>query len=48
MQIGKLAALTGVSIRMLRYYESAGLLHPSRTDTGYRSFSSEDVDIVRR
>ncbi|MBJ2696307.1 MerR family DNA-binding transcriptional regulator, partial [Salmonella enterica subsp. enterica serovar Weltevreden] len=28
MQIGKLAALTGVSIRMLRYYESAGLLHP--------------------
>ena len=26
MQIGKLAALTGVSIRMLRYYESAGLL----------------------
>ncbi|EAA7700527.1 MerR family transcriptional regulator [Salmonella enterica subsp. enterica serovar Cerro] len=48
MQIGKLAALTGVSIRMLRYYESAGLLHPSRTDAGYRSFSSEDVDIVRR
>lgn len=48
MQIGKLAVLTGVSIRMLRYYESAGLLHPSRTDAGYRSFSSEDVDIVRR
>lgn len=48
MQIGKLATLTGVSIRMLRYYESAGLLHPARTDTGYRRFSSEDVDIVRR
>ena len=48
MQIGKLAALTGVSIRMLRYYESEGLLHPARTDAGYRSFTSEDVDIVRR
>ena len=48
MQIGKLAALTGVSIRMLRYYESAGLLHPVRTEAGYRRFMPEDVDIVRR
>ncbi|ENQ6442259.1 MerR family transcriptional regulator [Citrobacter freundii] len=48
MQIGKLAALTGVSVRMLRYYESVGLLHPVRTDTGYRSFTPADVDIVRR
>ncbi len=48
MQIGKLATLTGVSIRMLRYYESAGLLHPARTQTGYRSFTFADVDIVRR
>ncbi|EAA6444366.1 TPA: MerR family transcriptional regulator [Salmonella enterica subsp. enterica serovar Liverpool] len=48
MQIGKLAMLTGVSIRMLRYYESAGLLHPARTDAGYRSFTPDDVDIVRR
>ncbi|MEB0866245.1 MerR family transcriptional regulator [Citrobacter youngae] len=48
MQIGKLAALTGVSARMLRYYESAGLLHPVRTEAGYRSFTSADVDTVRR
>lgn len=48
MQIGKLAAMTGVSIRMLRYYESAGLLHPVRTEIGYRRFTPEDVDIVRR
>jgi len=48
MHIGKLAVLTGVSIRMLRYYESAGLLHPKRTDAGYRTFTTEDVDIVRR
>ncbi|EFC1509901.1 MerR family transcriptional regulator [Escherichia coli] len=48
MQIGKLAAMTGVSIRMLRYYESAGLLHPARTETGYRSFTVNDVDVVKR
>lgn len=48
MQIGKLAALTGVSIRMLRYYESAGLLHPTRTESGYRCFTSQDVAVVQR
>lgn len=48
MQIGKLAALTGVSIRMLRYYESAGLLHPTRTEAGYRCFTREDVAVVKR
>ncbi|MBJ9999823.1 MerR family transcriptional regulator [Erwinia sp. S38] len=48
MQIGKLASLTGVSIRMLRYYETAGLLHPTRSGTNYRHFSQEDVETVRR
>lgn len=48
MQIGKLAELTGVSIRMLRYYENAGLLHPTRTETGYRDFAVHDADVVRR
>ncbi|WP_407732146.1 MerR family transcriptional regulator [Pseudocitrobacter faecalis] len=47
MQIGKLAAMTGVSIRMLRYYESIGLLHPSRTEAGYRRFTMEDIDVVK-
>lgn len=40
MQIGKLAELSGVSIRMLRYYENAGLLHPTSTETGYRHFTA--------
>lgn len=48
MQIGKLSELTGVSIRMLRYYENSGLLHPTRTETGYRHFAAQDVDVVRR
>ncbi|MBS0849286.1 MerR family transcriptional regulator [Citrobacter sp. JGM124] len=48
MQIGKLAAVTGVSIRMLRYYENAGLLHPTRTEAGYRRFTGEDIEVVKR
>lgn len=48
MQIGKLAEHTGVSIRMLRYYENAGLLHPTRTKAGYRCFAPQDVDVVKR
>ncbi|MFT8211866.1 MAG: MerR family transcriptional regulator [Symbiopectobacterium sp.] len=48
MQIGKLAELTGVSIRMLHYYENVGLLHPTRTETGYRYFAPQDADVVRR
>lgn len=48
MQIGKLAELTGVSIRMLRHYESVGLLRPRRTASGYRRFTLEDIDTVKR
>ncbi|MEB7742384.1 MerR family DNA-binding transcriptional regulator [Escherichia coli] len=48
MQIGKLTAMTGVSIRMLRYYESIGLLHPTRTEAGYRRFTLDDIDVVKR
>ncbi len=48
MQIGKLSERTGVSIRMLRYYESAGLLYPKRTEAGYRCFILEDVEVVGR
>lgn len=48
MQIGKLATLTGVSVRMLRYYEEAGLLIPERTETGYRRYTVDDVSRVER
>ncbi|UNO41412.1 MerR family transcriptional regulator [Streptomyces sp. MST-110588] len=48
MRIGELSARTGVSIRMLRYYESQGLLCPERHANGYRSYAEEDVRLVRR
>src|SRR3982751_318613 len=48
MQIGELAARTGASVRMLRYYEEQGLLEPERTPAGYRIYAEADVDRVAR
>jgi DNA-binding transcriptional MerR regulator len=48
MHIGELARRTGVSARMLRYYEHEGLLNPKRTDSGYRDYGSEQVDAAKR
>lgn len=38
MRIGELAKHSGVSERMLRYYEQQGLLEPNRTQAGYRDY----------
>ncbi|MER6115917.1 MerR family transcriptional regulator [Streptomyces sp. NPDC001743] len=44
MLIGEVAQRSGVSARMLRHYESLGLVRPSgRTDSGYREYSGEDI-----
>ena len=43
MRIGELAARTGISARMLRYYEEQGLLTPERTSSGYRSYPESAV-----
>ncbi|OWA13366.1 MerR family transcriptional regulator [Streptomyces sp. CS113] len=44
MLIGEVARRSGVSARMLRHYESLGLVRPSgRTGSGYREYSREDV-----
>ncbi|MQT14564.1 MerR family transcriptional regulator [Segnochrobactrum spirostomi] len=48
MQIGDLAKRTGISIRMLRYYEAEGLLVPSRRASGYRDYDETDEEIARR
>nr|WP_277351214.1 MerR family transcriptional regulator [Micromonospora sp. HNM0581] len=42
--IGEVARRSGVSARMLRHYESLGLVEPTgRTGVGYREYSSDDV-----
>ncbi|MFL6000823.1 MAG: MerR family transcriptional regulator [Streptomyces sp.] len=44
MLIGEVARRSGVSARMLRHYESLGLLRPSgRTGSGYREYSGDDI-----
>ncbi|WP_406389733.1 MerR family transcriptional regulator [Streptomyces sp. NBC_00887] len=44
MLIGEMARRSGVSARMLRHYESLGLVRPSgRTGSGYREYSGEDI-----
>ncbi|WP_131737082.1 MerR family transcriptional regulator [Actinomadura roseirufa] len=47
MRIGALAHTTGVSRRLLRYYEEQGLLQPLRLPNGYREYADSDVAAVR-
>ncbi|WP_326823059.1 MerR family transcriptional regulator [Streptosporangium sp. NBC_01756] len=47
MLIGDVARRSGVSARMLRHYDSLGLVRPTgRTDAGYREYSSEDIQRI--
>lgn len=48
MRIGELSERTGVSLRMLRYYEAEGLLKPKRTSSGYRDYAQDEVQTVER
>jgi len=48
MRIGELAERTGVSTRLLRYYEEQGLLTPSRDHNGYRAYAGDAVVRVRQ
>ncbi|MFF3444398.1 HEAT repeat domain-containing protein [Streptosporangium sp. NPDC002721] len=44
MLIGDVARRSGVSARMLRHYDSLGLVRPTgRTVAGYREYSEEDI-----
>ena len=46
--IGVAAQRAGVSARMVRHYETLGLLAPvARTDSGYRQYTEADVHALR-
>ncbi|GAA3589163.1 MerR family transcriptional regulator [Streptomyces osmaniensis] len=47
MKIGELSSRTGVSVRLLRYYEEQGLLLSQRTAGGHRSYDLCAPDVVR-
>jgi DNA-binding transcriptional MerR regulator len=46
--IGELSARTGASARLLRYYESKGLLRARREANGYRVYDEDAVTRVRQ
>jgi DNA-binding transcriptional MerR regulator len=49
LRIGELARRTGVATELLRAWERRyGLLTPTRTASGYRLYSSDDVDRIGR
>ena len=48
MNIGQAARASGVSAKMIRYYEQIGLVRPAdRTDSNYRSFDAKNVNELR-
>jgi len=48
MNIGQAADASGVSAKMIRYYEQIGLIRPpSRTGSNYRVYGSDEVHVLR-
>lgn len=48
MNIGEVAKASGVSAKMIRYYEQTGLIPPAnRRESGYRNYSASDVHMLR-
>jgi MerR family copper efflux transcriptional regulator len=48
LNIGQAAAQSGVSAKMIRHYESLGLLPTvHRTDAGYRQYGEKEVHTLR-
>ncbi len=48
MNIGQAAKATGVSAKMIRYYDEIGLVRPaSRTDSNYREYDAKEINELR-
>jgi len=48
MRIGEMSRRSGISVRMLRYYEGAGVLFPRRGASGYREYGAADLEAACR
>jgi Cu(I)-responsive transcriptional regulator len=48
MNIGEASDATGVSAKMIRYYEEIGLIRPAlRAQSGYRVYGESDIQTLR-
>ncbi|KAB2886042.1 MAG: Cu(I)-responsive transcriptional regulator [Albidovulum sp.] len=48
MNIGEASKATGISVKMLRYYEEIGLVRPAlRAYSGYRVYSDKNIAMLR-
>jgi DNA-binding transcriptional MerR regulator len=48
MRISEVSEQTGITPRLLRYYEEQGLLVPGRNSSGYRDYTTTDAEVARR
>jgi MerR family transcriptional regulator, copper efflux regulator len=47
LRIAQVAEQTGFSPSALRFYDEAGLVTPSRTESGYREYDNRSVETLR-
>jgi MerR family gold-responsive transcriptional activator of gol and ges genes len=47
MNIGEAAKISGVNAKLIRHYESIGIIpKASRSESGYRTYSKDDVHVL--
>ncbi|PLS02390.1 MerR family transcriptional regulator [Neobacillus cucumis] len=47
LRIGEIASLMNISKRTIDYYTQKGLLNPVRTDSNYRMYGEDTIQILR-
>lgn len=48
MKIQELERITGLERPSIRFYEKEGLLNPRRLENGYRDYSEEDAELLKK
>lgn len=44
--IGRVAHVTGLSVKAIKFYEGCGLIRPTRSDNQYRMYGMEEIRTV--